>query len=143
MSAADYAGDVTAQEAWDELRANSEAILVDVRTQVEWQLVGRPDLSSIGKEPVFLQYVTLQGPNEDFMPQLQAALAERGAGPDTPVYFICQSGGRSRMSAIQGTALGYARAFNVADGFEGDLDENGHRSSVNGWKYAGLPWSQS
>lgn len=139
----DYAGDITCSEAWQGMQAHREAILVDVRTQVEWQLVGRPRLESLDREPLFLQWVTMQGVNENFVEQLQAALEERGARPDTPLYFICQSGGRSKMAAMQCTRLGYTQCFNLYDGFEGALDEHGHRASVNGWKHAGLPWTQS
>ena len=31
---------------------------------------------------------------------------------------------------------------NVAGGFEGDIDGEGHRGHVNGWKAANLPWRQ-
>jgi hypothetical protein len=30
----------------------------------------------------------------------------------------------------------------VLQGFEGDKDAAGHRSSVGGWRVAGLPWTQ-
>jgi hypothetical protein len=40
------------------------------------------------------------------------------------------------------TAIGFAHCFNIAGGFEGDIDGNGHRG-VGGWKSAGLPWRQS
>jgi rhodanese-related sulfurtransferase len=40
------------------------------------------------------------------------------------------------------TAQGYARAFNLAGGFEGGLDPSRHRGRVDGWKAAGLPWMQ-
>jgi len=142
MPEGDYAGDVTCQEAWDVLAANPAAVLVDVRTQVEWQLIGKPDLSAINHEPIYLQWVTMQGVNKNFIDELQAALEERQVGPDTPVYFMCQSGGRSKMSAMQCTALGYTACYNIAEGFEGDLDEQQHRNSVSGWKVAGLPWTQ-
>jgi len=139
----DYAGDINCEEAWQGLQDNADAILVDVRTQIEWQLVGKPQLDSIGKEPLYLQWVTMQGVNEQFAAQLQNALEDRGATPDTPLYFMCQSGGRSKMAAMQCTQLGYRQCFNLYDGFEGELDSNGHRASVNGWKAAGLPWTQS
>lgn len=142
MPEGDYAGDVTCREAWDVLAQNPDAILVDVRTQVEWQLIGKPDLSSINREPVYLQWVTMQGINENFVDELKAALDERGVVSDAPIYFMCQSGGRSKMSAMQCTALGYTACYNIAEGFEGDLDEQQHRNSVSGWKVAGLPWTQ-
>jgi len=143
MPDGDYAGDVTPQAAWDALAANPDAVLVDVRTQVEWNLIGQPDLSSLDKEPVYLQWVTMQGPNKEFVAELQAALDERDVGKDAPVYFMCQSGGRSKIAAMQCTELGYQAAFNIADGFEGALDAHRHRNSVSGWKFAGLPWTQT
>lgn len=143
MPDGEYAGDVTAREAWEKLTSDSGAVLVDVRTTVEWQLIGKPDLSSIEHEPVYLQWVTMQGVNKAFVDELRAALEERGTAKDAPVYFMCQSGGRSKMAAMQCAELGYAASFNIAEGFEGDLDEHRHRNSVSGWKVAGLPWTQS
>jgi len=131
------------RDAWDALAKDKTAVLVDVRTQVEWQLIGKPDLSSIDQDPIYLQWVTMQGVNENFVDELKAALDERGVADDAPVYFICQSGGRSKMSAMQCTQLGYKRCYNVAEGFEGELDAHQHRNSVSGWKVAGLPWTQS
>lgn len=139
----DYAGDVSCRQAWEVLADNPDALLVDVRTQVEWQLIGKPDLSSLGKEPLYLQWVTMQGVNQNFPDELKAALEERAVKADAPIYFMCQSGGRSKMSAMQCTAMGYSQCFNVADGFEGDLDERQHRNSINGWKAADLPWTQA
>ena len=143
MPEGDYAGDVSCADAWEALRNDPAAMLIDVRTQVEWQLIGKPDLSSLDKEPIYLQWVTMQGVNKNFVAELQAALEERSATPDTPLYFMCQSGGRSKMSAMQCTGLGYRKCYNLAEGFEGDLDEHQHRNSVNGWKVAKLPWTQS
>ena len=101
MPDGDYAGDVSCQDAWAALRDNSEAVLIDVRTQIEWQLIGQPDLSSLSKEPIYLQWVTMQGINDNFLDELQAGLKERGVSKDAPLYFMCQSGGRSKMAAMQ------------------------------------------
>ena len=40
-------------------------------------------------------------------------------------------------------AAGYAQAYNVLEGFQGDKDAQGHRDTVGGWRAAGLPWYQS
>ena len=40
---------VAPAEAWEALKANPDAQLVDVRTDAEWTFVGVPDLSSLGK----------------------------------------------------------------------------------------------
>ena len=83
------------------------------------------------------------GVNKNFVAELQAVLQEQGVATDAPVLFMCQSGGRSKMAAMQCTELGYTRCYNIADGFEGDLDDHRHRNSVSGWKVAGLPWYQT
>ncbi len=77
--------------------------------------------------------------NADFMAQLSAAVPNK----DAKILFLCRSGARSRSAATAATAAGYGKAFNIAGGFEGDLDDSGRRGRRNGWKSAGLPWRQS
>ncbi len=48
-SSLDYAGDISAAEAWEQLKADPKAQLIDVRTVAEWNFVGLPDLSSLGR----------------------------------------------------------------------------------------------
>jgi rhodanese-related sulfurtransferase len=76
-------------------------------------------------------------------PRFQEELAEAGVGPDVPVAFLCRSGVRSVAAAELVAAAGFARAYNIAEGFEGGLDGDGHRGGAGGWKAAGLPWRQS
>lgn len=136
----EYAGDLAPQQAWDLLASNPDAVLVDVRTGAEWQWVGAPDLSGLGRRAVGIEWVTSAGePNQRFVEQL----GEAGVEPEAPVLFLCRSGGRSAAAAQVATAAGYRAAYNVAEGFEGDPDANGHRGTVNGWKVAGLAWRQS
>jgi len=59
------------------------------------------------------------------------------------LLFLCRSGVRSRAAAIAMTAAGYSRAYNIAQGFEGDPDAERHRGNKNGWKASGLPWKQT
>jgi rhodanese-related sulfurtransferase len=143
MPEGEYAGDVTAKDAWQTLESDTKAVLVDVRTKVEWQLIGKPDLSTLDSEPVYLEWVTMKGINKNFVEELKTALEERGIEKDAPLIFMCQSGGRSKVAAMQLTETGYSSCYNLAEGFEGDLDEHKHRNSVSGWKFAGLPWMQS
>ncbi|CPZ69070.1 Conserved hypothetical protein (Rhodanese-like) [Mycobacteroides abscessus] len=58
------------------------------------------------------------------------------------MIFLCRSGNRSIGSAELATEAGITPSYNVLDGFEGNLDENGHRGGV-GWRAIGLPWRQS
>ena len=69
MPDGEYAGDVLAAEAWQALSTDPLAVLVDVRTQIEWTLIGKPELASIDKEPVFLQWLSSGGVNKDFLPE--------------------------------------------------------------------------
>jgi rhodanese-related sulfurtransferase len=145
MSVGGYKADVPASEVWRHLSADMDALLVDVRSQAEWTFVGVPDLSPVGKETLLLEWQRYPGMvrNTDFVSQLRGALGGRGAGPDTALYFLCRSGGRSAAAAAAMAAAGYHNCFNVADGFEGRLDGTRHRGGTEGWKAAGLPWVQS
>ena len=134
-----YAGDITAAQAYAELQADADAVLVDVRTTAEWSYVGMPDLTQISKRVVFLEWQRYPDGtlNEHFVEQLRVAGVQAGV----PVYFLCRSGVRSAAAATAATAAGLGPAFNVSEGFEGPLGRDGHRS-VTGWKAAGLPWRQ-
>ncbi|WP_405486748.1 rhodanese-like domain-containing protein [Nocardia sp. NBC_00511] len=138
-----YAGDITPKQAWELLRDNPDAVLIDVRTEAEWRFVGVPDTSGIGRPTALIEWVDATGTRNDrFTDQLQQALGERAADSDAPVIFICRSGQRSIGAATTATTLGIAPSFNVVDGFEGGLDGQGHRG-VTGWRADGLPWRQS
>lgn len=137
---ADYAGDITVEEAWRILSAGAEARLVDVRTRPEWTFVGVPDLSSIGKEPAFIQWQVY--PEMKVNDAFAEEIAALGVSRETPLLFLCRSGARSRSAAIAMTQAGYRTCYNVAGGFEGDPDPQRHRGGVNGWKAARLPWVQ-
>jgi rhodanese-related sulfurtransferase len=134
-----YAGDITPQQAWDLLRRDPSAVLVDVRTDAEWRFVGVPDVSSTGREPVLTQWVDVTG---HLNPSFVSDLTTAGVTPDRPVVFLCRSGARSIGAAQAATAAGLGPAYNVLEGFEGALDATGHRGS-DGWRAAGLPWTQS
>ena len=138
-----YAGDLEPKDAWKLLEENPQAVLVDVRSRVEWALVGVPDTSDLNTEPVFVEWQTLQGQNPAFKDQLLEELSSRNVDKDTPVLFMCRSGGRSAMAATDLAGEGYTASYNIAHGFEGELDDNAHRNSVSGWRKDGLPWGQS
>ena len=134
-----YAGDITPQESWKLLSENADAVLVDVRTDAEWKWVGVPDLSSLARDVVYVQWNTSAGRNANFVADLIAAGVTPG---ERPVIFLCRSGNRSIPAAVAATAAGIAPSFNMLEGFEGQLDEHGHRG-VTGWRAEGLPWKQS
>ncbi len=134
-----YAGDVMPAEAWKLLQENADAVLVDVRTDADWRFVGIPDMGPIGRQVRLVQWQLFPDgrPNPAFVEEVAGALEI-----DQPVLFLCRSGVRSKAAAIALTAAGYGPCYNVAQGFEGDKDGDGHRGRLGGWKNAGLPWRQ-
>jgi rhodanese-related sulfurtransferase len=135
-----HAGDLTPREAWELLRTEPDAVLVDVRTSAEWSWVGVPDLRQLGKRVVTAEWNRWPdgSRNAGFLDQLRAAGVREGM----PLAFLCRSGNRSAAAAEQATAAGLGPAYNVTDGFEGPLDDEGHRGA-SGWRAEGLPWRQS
>ena len=131
---------VPSVQAWEALRSDPNAQLVDVRTDAEWNFVGLPDLSSVGKQvvPIQWQLYPTMAPNKAFAEQLKQA----GFRPDHHIYFICRSGQRSMAAARAARKVGFPHTYNVADGFEGGVDHAGHRGTTSGWKAEGLPWRQ-
>jgi rhodanese-related sulfurtransferase len=128
-----YFGDVTPAEAW-RLRNLGAAVIIDVRTQAEWTYVGRIE----GAPLVEWRALGAQQVNPDFIAQLSEQVDR-----NTPVMFLCRSGVRSQGAAELAMKSGYAQAINILEGFEGDLDAQGHRGAIGGWRKAGLPWVQS
>jgi rhodanese-related sulfurtransferase len=74
-------------------------------------------------------------PNPDFAAQLQGAINK-----SLTLVFICRTGARSHKAAMLAQDLGY-KAYNILEGFEGEANAEKQRTLINGWKHAGLPWS--
>jgi rhodanese-related sulfurtransferase len=135
---------ITVEEAWESLERDPRAMLIDVRTRAEWAFVGVPDLRSLGKRPLFVEWQGFgEGPDPAFVEHARDALASVGADHDSELLFLCRSGARSLLAAQALAAAGYGRCRNVTDGFEGPLDPAGHRGRLSGWKARELPWAQS
>lgn len=128
-----YRGAVTPAEAYELIRTGA-AKLIDVRSRFEWEYVGRvPDTTLIEWKRFPSGEV-----NHDFLTELAKA-----GKPEENYLFLCRSGVRSHAAAQAATEAGYPGAFNILEGFEGDLDERKQRGNKAGWRYAGLPWIQS
>ena len=140
LTSSDYAGDISPVEAWEMLKNSKSSKLVDVRTDSEWAFVGMPDLSSLLKELISVSWQLF--PNMQENPEFVQKLRDSGIGEKDQLMFICRSGGRSRMAAIEMTSHGFKNCFNVSGGFEGDHNAEGHRGTVDGWKFSKLPWKQ-
>ena len=125
-----YAGELTPQETFAALQQGA-AVLVDVRSRAELDLVGRvPNANHV--EWAFYPGMVA---NADFASQLQAQVDKSQA-----IVFMCRTGGRSHNAAVVAEELGYT-AYNMLEGFEGEANAQKQRTLINGWKHAGLPWS--
>jgi rhodanese-related sulfurtransferase len=137
--------EVDVETTWKSLQSHPRSQLVDVRTRAEWTYVGIPDLTSVGKRTVLVEWQTFpdQAVDPRFAERLAGELKTLGVELDDDLFFICRSGSRSLAAAKAMAAMGYRACHNVVCGFEGPLDDGRHRGSVAGWKAAGLPRQQS
>jgi rhodanese-related sulfurtransferase len=126
-----YAGALVPTEAYALLQAGAK--LVDVRTRPELLYVGAVP----GSIPVEWQTYPGNARNPDFLAQLAQTVA-----PGDTLMFLCRSGVRSHFAAAAATEAGWSECYNVLEGFEGNKDAAQHRSTVGGWRKAGLPWVQ-
>ena len=127
-----YAGGVPPAAAWALVQAGA-ATLVDVRTAEERKFVGHVP----GTTHVPWATGTALTRNPRFARELEAKVRK-----NQPVLLLCRSGTRSAAAAEAATRAGFTLAFNVLEGFEGALDQAGHRGATDGWRLRGLPWVQ-
>lgn len=127
-----YAGRVTPQVAW-ELFSQGHVQLVDVRTAEERKFVGHVP----GSQHVPWATGTALTRNPRFARELEAKVP-KGA----TVLLLCRSGKRSALAAEVAAKAGFTNAFNILEGFEGEIDAQQHRGVFGGWRFRGLPWVQ-
>ncbi len=115
------------------LQSRPEAVFIDVRSELEYLFVGHP----IGAILIPWYNTPDWDLNPHFVPEVKMA-----ASLNRPVVLICRSGNRSVEAGLKLEDAGLREVYNVLHGFEGDLDEGHRRSTVNGWRFDGLPWEQ-
>ena len=95
--------------AWQALELRTGSQLIDVRTRAEWTYVGIPDLESLGKRAVLVEWQTFPDQTIDprFVDRLAGELSALGVKLDDDLFFICRSGGRSLAAAKAMAAVGY------------------------------------
>lgn len=128
-----YAGALTPREASQVLQLTGNAKLIDVRSRAELELVGRIPFASHIEWAFYPGMVA----NHDFAKQLAMQVDKESA-----VIFMCRTGGRSHLAATLAAQLGFAEAYNMLEGFEGETTaDTKQRCKINGWKFADLPWT--
>jgi rhodanese-related sulfurtransferase len=133
---------LTPQQARTLIEQNPRSLLVDVRSNMEFLFVGHP------KGAVHIPWIDEPDwdVNPNFVRQIReltlgGIICDEGDGC-APIILICRSGKRSVEAGQALLTAGFREVYNILDGFEGELDENHHRSSLGGWRYEGLPWEQ-
>jgi len=107
------------------LRTGPKKILLDVRTQQEWDLVGKPDGDKIELKTYFLEIK--RNSIFDFVKEFK----NLNISQDQEILVICKSGERSQISAELLSRENY-KTINISDGFEGSTEGEG-------WINCGLP----
>jgi rhodanese-related sulfurtransferase len=123
------------KEAHTFLAENSQALFIDCRSDAEYFFVGH----AVGS----MHVGWYDGPDWDLNPRFVEEVKSLAEGlTQNPVLLICRSGRRSVEAGEALEAAGFTHVINVVEGFEGSRDDNSQRSTVNGWRHAGLPWEQ-
>jgi rhodanese-related sulfurtransferase len=133
---------LTSQQAWKLLEEDHRAVLIDIRSTMEYLFVGHP------KGSVHVPWIDEPEwtVNPHFVTEVRKVLlggvvCELDEGC-APVILICRSGKRSKEAGKALIEAGFPAVFHVDEGFEGELDDQHHRSTLGGWRYHGLPWEQ-
>ena len=133
---------LAAKDAHALLQEDPRAMLVDIRSTMEFLFVGHPAGS--------IHVAWIDEPdwtvNPHFVTDVRKVMLGGATSHDeiggAPVILICRSGKRSIDAGKALLEAGFSNVYHVDEGFEGELDENHHRGTVGGWRYHGLPWEQ-
>ncbi len=133
---------ISPNEAWELVQTNPRAVLVDVRSDMEFLFVGHP----VGAIHIpWIDYPNWEV-NPEFVAEVRKTLlggiSHDGSNPRAPVILICRSGKRSLEAGNLLIQNGFTEIYNVAEGFEGELDDHHRRGTLGGWRFHDLPWEQ-
>ncbi|MCK4710219.1 MAG: rhodanese-like domain-containing protein [Gammaproteobacteria bacterium] len=133
---------ISPKQAWDMIQQESNVVFIDVRSGMEFLFIGHP----VGA----VNIPWIEEPDWEINPHFARDIRKLILGgvichddsQCAPIVLICRSGKRSAEAGQLLIGENFNRVYNVNTGFEGDLDETHHRSSLGGWRYDGLPWEQ-
>lgn len=130
------------QEAHEFLQKTPNSLLIDIRSSMEYLFVGH----AIGS--VHIPWIDEPDWTVDpnFAQVVEKTLANRFKGTepkaDTYAVLMCRSGKRTLDAADVLLKAGFKHVYHVEEGFEGERDDQHHRSTLGGWRFHGLPWEQ-
>jgi rhodanese-related sulfurtransferase len=137
-----HAKALSAPDAHSLLKSNPRAVLVDIRSTMEFLFVGHPAGS--------VHVAWIDEPdwtvNAHFVTDVRKLMLGGATSHDdiggAPVILICRSGKRSIDAGRKLLEAGFSEVYYIDEGFEGELDDNRHRGTRGGWRFHGLPWEQ-
>ena len=104
------------------IESNPNTVLLDVRTEDEWNTVGKPNTKDLGIKSFFITI----SQDQSFLDKVKENINKK-----SQVLVICAAGGRSIIAANLLANEGY-NTLNISDGFSGNAQDPG-------WKNLGLP----
>jgi len=116
---------ITCKELKDHVKNNPKSVLLDVRTQEEWDNIGKPDGDKMGLKTYFLEI------RRDALFDFVQEFKKFNINQDKEILVICASGERSQITAELLSKENY-KSINISDGFMGSQEGIG-------WKNNGLP----
>jgi rhodanese-related sulfurtransferase len=131
------------KDAFQLVETNPRAVLIDVRSNMEFLFVGHP------KGAIHIPWIDEPDwdVNPNFVRQIKELMLggiidDKQTGGCAPIILICRSGKRSVEAGQLLIKSGFHDVYNILEGFEGELDDDHHRSTLGGWRFDGLPWEQ-
>jgi|TARA_B100001059_G_C17533921_1_gene426917 rhodanese-related sulfurtransferase len=115
---------IKSSEIKDFIKNNPKTVLLDVRTNLEWETVGKPNTNDLGIKSFFITITQ----DASFIESIKKNIKK-----ENQVLVICAAGGRSIIAANLLQNEGFV-AHNISDGFSGN-------SQGLGWKSNGLPFN--
>ena len=119
---------ILSEEVEDYVKKNPKSVLLDVRTEEEWNVDGKPDGEKIALKTHFL---TIQLADKTFNENFIEDFKKLNIEKNHEILAMCMGGVRSQVATELLTKEGY-NSVNISDGFLGN-------SENPGWKNSGLP----
>ena len=140
--------EVMPSKAFSTLKSQKNSVLIDVRTPLELKNIGvvdeksliNPIIFSSWQVPPFMEF------NNNFIKEVEFYLEnifnKNFDKNNLILFFICRVGARSYQASQYFINNGYTNINNIIGGFEGEANNSGQRSLINGWQYEKLPWEK-
>ena len=119
---------LVSKDVEDYIKNNPKSVLLDVRTEEEWNTDGKPDGEKMGLKTYFL---SIQFADKSFNQNFIEDFKKLNIQKDSEILTMCMGGVRSQAAAELLTKENY-KCVNISDGFLGNPENVG-------WKNSDLP----